>query len=292
MPGIVTFVRNGQELELGQTRGGPSVFIHGSTGLGVAPVEIAKSPRLAGDGSVVRGVRYSDRTVFIPLFAEAESMGALHAWRRELTRLLAPVSGAPEASLVEVRVEEPESGNVRTIRGIYQDGLSGDFGEGYHGKWQTLGLVLECSDPWWLGQERIRTLEPADGVKPFLSDTIEFFPIILAESAVHDEWDIRVEGDAPVWPVWEINGPGEDLLIESVTTGERIFIDGDFLAGTITRIDTGAGRIVPDRWDDVSLDSRLFPLQPGLNTIRVSMVGATGATIIRLVWQERWVEGV
>src|SRR5699024_10423808 len=40
-----------------------------------------------------------------------------------------------------------------------------------------------------------------------------FFPIFLADSTVQGEHELTVEGDAPVWPVWEIQGPGRDVEI-------------------------------------------------------------------------------
>src|SRR5699024_8846621 len=40
-----------------------------------------------------------------------------------------------------------------------------------------------------------------------------FFPIFLADSTVQGEHELTVEGDAPVWPVWEITGPGRDVEI-------------------------------------------------------------------------------
>lgn len=282
---IVSFARDGEVFELGRSGQDPVLHLHGSAGLGVAPVEVAKSDRLAGDGSVVRGVRYGDREVYIPLFMEAESTGELSRRRRELSRLLAPHLGP-----VEVRIEDPATGTERMIRGYYTEGLEGDFGDGFHGSWQTLGLTFDCPDPWWLGPERTLTLQLDPGSKPFLSETVEFFPVMLAESVVQGGWTIDVDGDGPVFPVWEVTGPGEDLRI---TRGDdRIEIDGEVQAGESLRIDTKAGRIVPDRWDDVSMRSRLFPLTPGRNRMNVSMVGATTDTIVRLVYRERWLEGV
>lgn len=286
---IVTFSRNGQEVTLGRSGDAPVLHLNGSEGLGVAPVEIAKSDRIAGDGSVVRGVRYGDREVFIPMLVEQPSTGDLNLWRRELNRLLAPVPGDPEGSLVDVRVEDPTTGTVRTVRGIYQTGLEGEFGSDYFGDWQTLGVRFDCSDPWWLGQERTQTLRLNPGSKPFLSDTEPFFPVLLAESVVQGDWSITVDGDGPVWPVWEVTGPGTGLRITRGT--ERIEIDGEVRAGETLRIDTRSGRIVPDRWDDASDGTELFPLRPGMNRLQVSMVGATVDTLVRLVYHERWLEG-
>lgn len=282
---VVSFARDGEVFELGRSGLDPVLHLHGSTGLGLAPVSIASSERLAGDGSIVRGVRYDAREVFIPLFMEAASTGELSAVRRDLTALLAPHRGP-----VEVRIEDPATGSVRMIQGYLREGLDGDYGDGFHGSWQTLGLTFECPEPWWLGPERLVSLQVNPGSKPFLSETVEFFPVMLAQSVVVGEFEVTIDGAGPVLPSWEVVGPGEDLRISNGT--DVIEIDGDFPAGTSTVIDAATGRITPDRWADTSLRSRLFELKPGRQTIKVSLVGATADTMVRLVYRERYLEGV
>lgn len=287
---IVTLARDGEELALGRSGRDDVVHLEGSMGLGIAPVELADSERLGGDGSITRGVRFGKREVFIPVFVEKASTGELHEWRRALNRLLSPVSGDPAASLVDIRIEDPTTGTSRMVRGIYKAGLEGDFGSDYRGHWQKLGLTFECPDPWWLGPERLRTLQVAPGTKPFLSQSVPFFPVVLAPSNVVGAWDIDVQGDGVVWPSWEVVGPGRDLLIESGS--DRIFIEGEF-SSTPTLIQTRPRRITPvERWEDTSMDSVLFPLKPGPNRVKVSMVGADANTLVRLVYRERYLEGV
>ena len=281
---IVSFARDGEVFELGRSGLDPVLHLHGSTGLGLAPVSIASSERLAGDGSIVRGVRYDSREVFIPLYMEAASTGELSAVRRDLTALLAPHRGP-----VEVRIEDPATGSVRMIQGYLREGLDGDFGDGFHGFWQTLGLTFECPEPWWLGPERLVSLRVNPGSKPFLSETVEFFPVMLAQSVVVGEFEVTIDGAGPVLPSWEVVGPGEDLRISNGT--DVIEIDGEFEAGTSTVIDAATGRITPDRWADTSLRSRLFALEPGRQTLTVSLVGATPDTVVRLVYRERYLEG-
>ena len=282
---VVSFARDGQVFELGRSGLDPVLHLHGSTGLGVAPVDIAKTDRITGDGSVVRGVRYTDREVYIPLAVEAESAAALSEVRRTLNRLLAPHLGP-----VEVRIQDPATGTDRMIRGYYTEGLDGDFGDTFHGTWQTLGLTFTCPDPWWLGPERLVELRVNPGAKPFLSDTIPFFPVILAQSVVQGQFDVEISGDGPVWPAWEVLGPGTDLVI---ARGEDLIeIGGDFSPGEPVLIDTAAGRIAPDRWADTSLRSRLFALNPGRQTITVTLVSATEDTLVRVTWRERYLEGV
>ncbi|MFE7605781.1 hypothetical protein ACFU1Q_11525 [Brachybacterium paraconglomeratum] len=286
----MSFSRDGETFELGTSGLSPILHMYGSTGLGIAPVEVSDSERLGGDGSIVRGVRFGKREVYIPLRMEAETTADLSLLRRRLARLITPVSGDPAASLVDVTIQDPATGIERTARGIYKDGLDGDFGSGYHGYWQKLGLTFECPDPWWLGPEQTVELRVNPGSKPFLSDTVPFFPVVLAQSTVQGRFDVTIAGDGPVWPAWEVVGPGTDLVI--ARGSDRIKILGDFPAGSPVLIDTAAGRITPDRWDDTTLESVLFPLEAGRQTITVTLVGATKDTLVRLTYRERYLEGI
>lgn len=287
---IVTFSRNGQEITLGRSGDDAVLHLNGSEGLGIAPVEVSDAERLGGDGSIVRGVRFGKREVYIPLLADMDSTADLSAWRRRLNRLLAPVPGDPSGSLVDITIEDPTTGTSRMVRGLYAGGLEGDFGEDYRGTWQTLGLTFDCPDPWWLGPERLRTLQLNPGTKPFLSQTTPFFPVVLAPSNVVGAWDIDIRGDGEVWPSWEVVGPGRDLVIESGS--DRLSILGEF-PQTPTLIQTRPRRITPrGRFKDLVKGSALFSLSPGHHQIRVSMVGADANTIVRLVYRERYLEGI
>ena len=283
---IVRIGRDGEWFELGRDPSAtPALHLYGSMGLGLPLANISKSERLTSDGSVVRGVRYEDREVFIPLLLEADSVHELNTIRQRMFRLMAPDLGPVEVQL-EIPQGPDQEPNFRSIYGYLVEGLDGDFSKEYGGVWQTLGLVFDCPDPWWLGPERTQTLQLNPGSKPFLSDTIPFFPVVLSSSSVAGEWNIAIEGDGDVWPTWEIIGPGRDLIIKR--GNKRIFIQGDFRDDTITRIETEDARITPNRWADVSLDSRLFPLSRGPNKLSITMVGSNEETMVRLTWRERY----
>ena len=282
---IVSFGRDGDVMSLGRGEEGPTLHMYGSTGLGIAPVSVASSERLSGDGSIVRGVRYDSREVFIPLLLESSSAVGLSELRRDLNARLAPHLGP-----VEIRVQDEASGSDRMIRGYYKGGLEGDFGSGFHGRWQTLGLTFECPDPWWLGPEQTVELRINPGSKPFISQSVPFFPVMLAQSTVMGQFQVDVHGAGPVLPTWEIVGPGTDLVISN----GRDFLEvaGVFANDSVTVIDAASGRITPDRWADVSLRSRLFALKPGPQTLTVTLVGATADTLVRLTYRERYLEGI
>ena len=277
---IVSFSRGGEDLELGRGLSLVESHVHmyGSTGLGLAPVEIAANARLGGHGSILRGVRYGVRDVFIPLFAEGVDLPDLNVKRAELYALLAPDLGP-----VDITVTDPATGAPRTIQGVLKDGLTGDFGNDYHGYWQKLGLTFECHDPWWHGPEKIHTFQVGVGVKPFTSQTVPFFPVVITESSVRGEVEVTVHGDGPVWPTWQIFGPGSDLVLSKE---DRVFR----VNGNIDRLvlDWGKGSMSPDRWKDVPAEDQPWQLTPGTNRALVTLVGADRDSRVSLIYRERF----
>lgn len=284
---IVSFSRDDEEITLGRRGDAGLLHLYGSQGLGLPAVSIAKTDRLAGDGSIVRGVRYEDRDVYLPVLIEGGSQGEVDQIRARLYDLLAPHRGP-----VTIRVQSPTTGTDRYITGTLKDGLTGDFGDGYHAVWQTLGLTFECPDPWWMGAQRLVEMRVSPGAKPFLSETIPFFPIVLSGSVVQGRFDVVIEGDATVRPVWQIEGPGTDLTITA--GGRRIAVTGAFPGGQHVTFDARTGDITPDRWGDVSLDSDpdLLRMEPGRQVVTVAMTGATPASLVRLIYRERFAAAI
>lgn len=284
---IVEFVRDGDAFTLGRRPGDAVIHMTGSEGLGLAPVEVDSAERLGGDGSVYRGMRYGEREVFLPLAILGESMSEVNETRRRLADFVAPDRG-----MVWVRVTDPLTGEVREIEGLYTEGLEGTYGDQYRATWQTLGVRLWCPDPWWKGPERIRTFRVAPGTKPFISQTVPFFPVVLAPSNVVGEFEVAIRGDGEVWPSWEIVGPGSDLVI--ARGDERIFLSGVLSAGTQGRIEVQRDDVIVDPvewWPRIGMDASFFSLRPGENRLRIEMTGGSTESAVRLVWRERYRKG-
>ncbi|MCT1689861.1 phage tail family protein [Brevibacterium sp. p3-SID960] len=124
-----------------------------------------------------------------------------------------------------------------------------------------------------------------------------FFPVLLSDSTVQGAYVLNIQGDADAWPVWEVTGPGEDLLIQNDDTGDRIFIEGQF--GEKVTITTrpqeqdvvSASVMDGSLWERVSDDSVFFPLQPGVNRVRMSMVNGKPESTVTLKYVEQWMAG-
>ena len=118
-----------------------------------------------------------------------------------------------------------------------------------------------------------------------------FFPVFLADSTVQGEHELRVEGDAPVWPVWEIQGPGRDVEIIG-PDGSRLFVEGE-VTSPVTIVTEPGKRSIRDAsgliWDRMKPgDDQFFALEPGEQTIKMTMVGGNPESTIRAVYSENW----
>ncbi|WP_172797068.1 phage distal tail protein [Devriesea agamarum] len=281
----MSFSRAGQTLTLGRGPEDPVLHIYGSTGLGLAPSHLETVERLADHGSVVVGQRYTERKLFIPIFAQFDGEGGLTGWRGELYALLAPHLGP-----VDIHIYDPATDRQRYISGYLDSGLEGDFGQNFHGNWQTLGLTFRCPDPWWQGPERLQTFSVTPSRKPFISTTSPFFPVLLAASTVLGRFDVTIDGDGPINPVWEVIGPGRDLVISNGS--DHLTVKGAFPAGQVVRFDGRTDDITPDRWADVDVNSTIFPLSPGLNRLTVTLTDAGPESLVRLTYRERYLGGM
>lgn len=283
---VVSFHRDGQQLTLG-AEGSTDDLLHlyGSTGLGLPPVSHALTERVGASGSLLRGTRYNAREIFIPLLVQKRSYAELTAARRHLYQLLAPHHGE-----IEIRVKDPATGTSRSIFGRYQEGLEGDFGSNFHGHWQTLGLTFICPDPWWLGQEKLLTIELGKQTKPFISTSSPFFPVVLSQSSVQDQFTLEISGDGEVFPTWVVSGPGTDLTLSN--GDETLTINHTFKAGEGITIDTELRRTTPDLLSKVPLSSRFFSLRPGANQIKATMVGASPDSSITGIYREKYLEAI
>src|SRR5699024_3468998 len=151
----------------------------------------------------------------------------------------------------------------------------------------ALDSVLEYFD----GSTDDVVIEPS--VEPVLTGaySFPFFPIFLADSTVQGEHDLTVEGDAPVWPVWEIQGPGRDVEIIG-PDGSRLFVEGEVCRPIRSGTEPGNGSISDDSgliWERMKPgDDQFFALQPGEQVIKMTMVGGTPESTIKAVYSENW----
>lgn len=288
----VTISRGGESLRLGSYVTDDGYLLkQGVTGIGIAPTEHELSAVSSGHGSLLRHTRLTDREVFLPVFVYGDTYEQVDKRRDTLFSLLDPVKGPVRVSIQS----RTRNSDVRWVDAVYSDGLDGDYGEDFRGYYQHFGVTLKVPSAFWSSDPVSRLFQIKPGVKPFISKTSSFFPVILSSSSVAGVFEIRVDGDKPVWPVFTVTGPGTDLTIEA--SGKRIRFEGDVAIGRRITFDAAAGDVYDkdnadgELWDRVSLDSDFFQLQPGVNKVKVTFTGATEESLLELSYTPQHLTG-
>lgn len=265
----------------------------GSTGLGVPKMQY-DSAALAGGGEVLRHHREEAREIFLPIDVHFGTGADEYADLEEARRRIEAICAGEVQIVVDTLLGR------RIATGWLTDGLMGDFQtSAVNLVRMNLGLAFKCFDPLFYGAEQSRSWVVSESKKPFITSPekpVPFFPVILSSSSIDGETAVTVGGDMATEAVVTVAGPGKDLLVENRTTGDKVFMIGDF-QDTVTidarphvlDIYTQTKRD-GSLWDMVTTDSStdLITLAPGENRIAVSMVGATPKSEVRVSWQEKY----
>lgn len=264
-------------------------------GLGVAPVEL-QSAALAGGGSVFRHARQTEGDVFLPITLSAQSPSQLPGMFDRLVQLVQPGRGVS----YDVVVWDPYGQETRTRRLVFESGLTDPTRHG-HRIWKT-SITGRYMDPFWYGQERIlsrklgalekKFITAYEGTAPEFDDAYEFpfFPVMVGGSTIQNEYELQVEGDAPAYWDGYVRGPGTDLQIMN-QDGDEIFVPGQISEPVVIQTKPQEQDITladgTPIWDRVPIGRDvLFPLEPGRNIVKISMVGASPESEIVIRYRE------
>lgn len=285
-PTIILTDFTGESIVLGQV--GPYALQPAAQGLGLPPVSLFSDALPDDDGSQLRGVRFGEREVFLPVMLFADDYATLRDLRRDLERLVDPKRGN-----CNITVVQPD-GSRRAADARYTTGMEGDYGLDRFGvHWQSLGLTLRCLDPYWYGDTITRTFSKADASpKAFLAGP--FLPIKLTSSQVIGDATIDNPGDADAFGIWVATGPGDNFGAANVTTGKSFTVIGPLAGGDQIIVDTRRTvQTVADQdglnlWASLDTDSALWPLVPGVQNVTLEMVSATTDSLVTLTFQPRY----
>lgn len=262
----------------------------GMLGLGVAPTDLATEGTPGVAGSRIVDVIERDRPVAMPLAFLADAQLPLWQTVQRLRDLTDPTRGmTPDGNF---RLVCSSSSGVRQISLAYRSGLEGDDLEHYG----VDRAVLDLLAPMPLAEDREDRTIPfqlTSVSSPFLSTAGTDHPWgtrkITSSTIAGAATPVQMFSAVPVYPVIEITGPADSVLI----TGEN---------GLIIDVPDGVGagetlRIVTDpRHKSIRLDgdlaagmlalgSRLKPFGLGTTLVDVTAPGATADTLLRLTWR-------
>lgn len=236
-----------------------------------------------GSGMVLRGVDMDARNVDVPIYVETP---ALDDYLSMLADRLNPMRGD---GVLRCRRAD---GTERQVTCRYSAGFEGEEDWDTWGvSWTKVVLVFRAFDPLW--QDVMPTVSTFS--VSVAATFFPFFPLFLTGSDVFTDQPVTNPGHERGWPVWTITGPGLNLAFRNLTTGRAVMLNRTIASGEIIIIDTRPGRkTVRDGAGNnlygllASNADYLWPLERGLNNIRVELDNATVASRVDLSVRWRW----
>lgn len=256
--------------------------LRGISGRGAPPARIRRIVVPGHPGERTIDVTHGPRELALPLRAMAPDADVLWETLRRLVRTMDPVQG--EGILRHIS----RSGRVSDLYCRAVTGLGIENEETYGPAVHIVPLVFQADDPYWYGETVTAGFagDEAKGWFPIL-------PMGLASSSILGEVEITTFGDVATWPIWTIVGPGSNPALENITTGETLALDAPELGdGEIVTVDMRPGRksvTGPDgsNWFRYLVQRSMWPLRPGANQVRLTLVGAIETSFVSVAYQDR-----
>ncbi|AND39550.1 phage distal tail protein [Cytobacillus oceanisediminis] len=258
--------------------------LNGVNGRFMPPVSIVEDEVPFHVGTRKRNVKIGPRDVDIPLLIHAQSEIELRNIVRNTLKMINPFK---EGKLKSVA----EDGSQRELNCQYAGGMEGSENRDNKGFWwQKAILVFHAFDPFWY--------DTATQVKTFTSgEPVPFFPLFplrLNSSNVFADTTIDNQGDVDTFPEWIIKGPGENIVLRNLTSGESMILNVSLGIGESITINTKPFHKSVTKNNGTNLfytlsdESSLWALQEGKNAIRLELSGATEESSIQLSYRNRY----
>lgn len=239
------------------------------------------------DGARLREVLVRPKEVTIPIHLEDSTPDTLRALLRSFASKLNPLRG--NGTLVSTAAGDERELVCRYAGGYELSETKQDGGV----TWQRALLVFRASsEPFW--QDADDTVVPIEAT----GSTGSFFPIppvVLLSSSVYADVEIDNSGDVRAWPVWTMVGPigvTSGITFENVTYGRELTLDYELTEDDYIVIDTRPGmksvrNAAGDNLYRYLTAHDLWPLEPGVQTVRISGAGVDDATSVSLSYRRR-----
>jgi phage-related protein len=257
----------------------------GMKGRFMPPISFVEDEVPFQPGSRIRNVKIKPKDIDIPLYIQASSEIELRQKIRECLRMFNPLNG--DGKLKVVSPDESQ----REIFCRYSTGLEGSESKDEKGNlWQIVLLVFRAFDPYWY--DTITNVQNFTTGQP--ATFFPIFPLRLSSSTVFADISVDNTGDLETWPEWIITGPGENIFLRNLTTGETINLATSIGVGETITIDTKPGKKTVKKNDGTNLfsylsnASSLWALQEGNNSIRIEMANATDESSVQLSYRNRY----
>lgn len=259
----------------------PSPGIAGGYGV---PLSVVSFEAVGIPGDFEQYIQVAPNDIRMPFLILGDTAAGVQQALRDIRKAMLPQRG--HGTLQHGSID----GQTRSLICL-EIGRFRDVGQQTPGMIQT-GLIFRAADPYWRdASDTIQSLTPG-GLTTFFQNP--FLPIHLSPSSASGSFYIENNGDIETWPKWIITGPGTNPVLTNVTTGEVLTLTITLTGGQVLTIDTDPSSLSITRedgsihWDAVSPSSTLWSIARGTNNVTLGMSGTSGASMLQLVWHQRW----
>lgn len=250
-------------------------------GFGIPPAQVRIEPS-AGDGGVFRHSKKSVRDVDLAITVLGTDRADVQTKLRRLSRLIQDTSGPTRINA------NYTDGETLFLEGHYVGGAESQWGSSAGMVWNRWVISFQCPKPFWQSSTEesfvIDTGATGRGLLPQLTK------LKLRSATTFGVIQVDNQGDVPAYPIWEITGPLNDIVISD---GVNSFsFATDVAAGEVITIDTETGNVTDalgaNRYSMLAAAPKLFRVPPGETTITVSAVAGSLDASVTFTYSPRF----
>jgi hypothetical protein len=237
----------------------------------------------AGDGGVFRHAKRGVRSMDIPITVVGDDRADVQTKLRRLGKLTQNVFGP-----LTLRASYTD-GTSLDLKTYYTGGAEGQWGTSAGMTYATWTLSLKAPQPYWqsttVEQFTVTRGSTGRGLLPQLTK------LRVSSSQALGAILINNTGDVPMFPIYEVLGPIDDLVIRS-GTGEEFSFNADLDAGETININTETGQVTDEdgvnRYDILNAAPKLFRIPVGESTVFIEGINVNEDTKIDLFYALRF----
>ena len=242
-------------------------------GFGIPPAQV-RIDSSAGDGGVFRHSKKSVRDVDLAVTILGTDRADVQTKLRRLSRLIQDTSGPTKINA------NYDGGETLFLQGHYVGGAESQWGQSAGLIWNRWVLSFQCPKPFWQSDTEdsfvIDTTATGRGLLPQLTK------LKLRSASTFGVINVDNQGDVPAFPIWEITGPLNDIVISDGTNA--FSFDTDVIADEVITINTEVGSVIDatgaNRYSMLAAAPKLFRVPPGQTTITVlAVAGSLDASV-------------
>lgn len=258
----------------------------GATGLSAVAPTVVSMREGAGPGARWRATRRASRTIDMPITMVRENADLLESDMRRLVRLMSDTLAVPRI------VATYPNGERFSTEFHYQAGAEVQDGVDTNGRsWADWLVTLICPDPYWTAEDPVPYVLRAANVGRGLIKATSFTKFKMSSSQAIGKFELENLGDVEAFPVWTINGPGDEFSATRDSDGALLKYAAPIALGETLTINTRTKTVVnqtgANKYGNLAVSPKLFSVQPGYTTITVMLSNATADSIVSMFFLPR-----